>query len=166
MIEEADREEDVALYFHLNPHLSRSFKWDVMRTFKKFKEFSSSLKSEKVKPFLEDLIKNSNLKFSTIKKHASDLRIYLKEWLVISDGKLEGLMNYSRCNRVKRKQSDISIKVISEAYQQLRSLNMKEEAIFLFLTYSLCLSSKCLWFMTTGSITQNSILKCWDSAAE
>ena len=57
MIEEANREEDVVLYFHLNPHLSRSFKWDIMRTFKKFKEFSSSLKSEKVNPFLEDLIK-------------------------------------------------------------------------------------------------------------
>ena len=88
------------------------------------------------------------------------------EWLVISDGELKGLMNYSRCNRVKRKQSDIFINVISEAYQQLRSLNMKEEAIFLFLTYLLCLSSKCLLFMTAGSIIQNSILKYWDPAEQ
>ena len=69
-----------------------------------------------MKAFLDDLIKNSNINFSTIEIHDSHLRIYLKKQLVISFGELKGLMNYSRYIWVKRKLSVIYFKVTSEAY--------------------------------------------------
>ena len=166
LAEEADQIEEIALYFHLNPHLSRGYKLDFMRTLKKFKEFSPSLSPGEAKLFLEHLIKNSNLNFSTVEKHVSHLRIYLKEWLVVSDRELEGVITYAKSHWMKPKRSFATTEIVSETYLTLRDLDMKEEALFLFLTYSLCLSPRCLWFLTAGSIAHNNILTYWDPAME
>ena len=137
-----------------------------MRTLKKFKEFSPSLSPGEAKLFLEHLIKNSNLNFSTVEKHVSHLRIYLKEWLVVSDRELEGVITYAKFHWMKPKRSFATTEIVSETYLTLGDLDMKEEALFLFLTYSLCLSPRCLRFLTSGSITHNNILTYWDPAME
>ena len=67
---------------------------------------------------------------------------------------------------MKHKRIFATTDIVSETYLTLRDLDMREEALFLFLTYSLCLSPRCLWFLTAGSITHNNILTYWDLAME
>ena len=43
---------------------------------------------------------------------------------------------------------------------------MKEEAFFLYLTYSLSQSPRYLWFLTAESIDKNGILTYWDPALD
>ena len=78
LTEEADQIGEIALYFHINPHMSLSYKQDFMRTMRKFREYSSSPTLSAAKEFLNHLIKNSNLNSSTIEKHTSHLRSYFK----------------------------------------------------------------------------------------
>ena len=73
--EEAENDEEIAFYFHLNPSLSPRFKTDLMTTITKFKKLSSVPSLSNAKLFLNKLATDSKLKSSTIAKYAWHLQI-------------------------------------------------------------------------------------------
>ena len=88
MMEEVYQIADVAMYFHLNPQLSRSFKQDFVRTIKKFRKYSFTLELREFEGF-KHLIQNSNLNHSTIEKYVTLLIIFFKDCCLAQDSKLD-----------------------------------------------------------------------------
>ena len=84
----------------------------------------------------------------------------------MSDEELDDLNTCVKTHLTKPKQSNGTTLIVSKAYLRLRDLNLKEEAFFLYLTYSLSLSPRCLWFLTAESIGKNGILTYWDPALD
>ena len=154
------------MYFHLNLQLSRSFKQDFVWTIMKFRKYSLTLELKEFEGFMKYLIQNSNLNHSKIVKYVAHLRIFFKDCCLVQDSKLDNLNVWAQSYLVKSGISSVSLSIISKMYKALRKKNFQEEALFLYLTYSLGLHPRCLWFLKVDSVVQNNILTYWDPARE
>ena len=155
---DAENIEDIAFYFHLQPSLSSRFKTDLMTTIMKFKKFSPVLSVANAELFLNKLAIDSKLKSSTIAKYARNLQIYFKECCLKDYRDIQCFNTISKILADKLKFSDVTTSIISRAYMKLQNSELEEEALFLYLTFSLCLPPRRLWFLTFDSVSENNIL--------
>ena len=52
--------------------------------------------------------------------------------------------------------------IISQAYMKLQNSMLEEEALLLYLAFSLCLPPRSLWFLNFDSVSENNILTIWN----
>ena len=117
MKEEAANIGEIALYFHINPHLSSSFKFDFMRTIERFRKCSPSLCFEDAGMLLSDSIQNLKLNESTMIKMIRHLRIYFKDCWVMEDQKVEDFGILARSIMNKNKSNQVTSAMIVSTYK-------------------------------------------------